>query len=156
MSYGNTPEYKREWYLKNKERILAKSKAAYAAEPEKFMARQGEYRKTESGKEARKRERSNYQSKPEVKASRAARQRLREALKNKSAILVGDEWNDFVIEEMYQMCKTREIETGVKWQVDHLVPLNGREVCGMHVWYNLQLLTALDNVRKSNKLLEVD
>lgn len=87
--------YRREWYLKNREKIIERVKARHAANPKATVQRVKEWRK-----------------------------------KNPD--------------------KVREHITGLDWHVDHIIPLKGRKVCGLHVWNNFAVIPATLNKRKSN------
>lgn len=41
--------------------------------------------------------------------------------------------------------------TGIVHHVDHVIPLQGRTVSGLHVAGNLRVITASENVKKHNR-----
>lgn len=75
----------------------------------------------------------------------AARSAKRYATKTQSTPAWLDEWDKFYIEELYDLASRRKL------QVDHIIPLRGKTVCGLHVPNNLRLLSATENYKKSNK-----
>lgn len=56
------------------------------------------------------------------------------------------------IERVYEQARVATKSTGIQHHVDHIVPLRGRLVSGLHVPWNLQVLTAAENTSKGNRL----
>lgn len=61
------------------------------------------------------------------------------------------ELTELVVLEAYDLCERREQLTGQKWHVDHVIPLCGKNVSGLHVWNNLAVIPAAVNLSKNNK-----
>lgn len=57
------------------------------------------------------------------------------------------------IRAIYVECRRLQEETGVAHNVDHIHPLQGATVCGLHVPWNLQILTQVENCAKHNSLV---
>ena len=54
----------------------------------------------------------------------------------------------------YRLAIEMSRATGVRYVVDHVTPLQGEEVCGLHVPWNMEVITQDENLKKSNKLVD--
>lgn len=65
-------------------------------------------------------------------------------------------WVDFDEIALIYMERDRiSAETGVRHEVDHIIPLAGKNVCGLHVHFNLRVIPALENRRKGARFEEI-
>lgn len=112
------------WQQRNREKVAAKSHRWYHSDIERAREKRRTYY-------ARNRERSIQRV---VEKTRSI---FRPAWANKEAITA-----------VYRRARALTKQTGVEYQVDHVIPLRGKTVCGLHVEGNLQILTAVENRRK--------
>lgn len=61
------------------------------------------------------------------------------------------ELTEFAYKEAHHLRKLRNATTGIEWHVDHIIPLKGKHVCGLHVWNNFAVIPKVENLRKGNK-----
>ena len=78
------------------------------------------------------------------------------AFRNAAKIQATPSWltddQKWMISEIYDLRLQRQESTGVKHHVDHIIPLLGKEARGLHVPWNLRVVPAEVNLRKSNKV----
>ena len=92
----------------------------------------------------------NMSHTPESRAEWARDKANRRCTRAKQARFT-DELTQLVTKEAHDLRKRRNLLTGFEWHVDHILPLKGKTICGLHIWSNLQVIPKITNLKKGNK-----
>jgi hypothetical protein len=85
---------------------------------------------------------------PHKNATRQAKRRAAILQRTPSWLIADDHW---IIEQAYELAALRTKLFGFQWDVDHVVPLQGKAVSGLHVPTNLQVVPSTINRQKHNR-----
>jgi 5-methylcytosine-specific restriction endonuclease McrA len=122
----------KRYYEKNREAVIARAAARPTAEKRRLQA---EYKE---------------RNVDVVRASTSVRKRRHRDATPKW--LTADE--KLSMRQLYIQARKLTAVTGEQYVVDHIVPLRGNDVCGLHVPWNLRVITQEENLKKSNKLVD--
>jgi len=140
--------YNKKYREANSKRIAASKKqwsidnAKYKAEKDKLYAQQNPVKRTIA------RNKWIAANPGENKAAKA-KNHVARAKRVPSWLTEDDKW---MIAQAYELADLRTKLFGFSWHVDHIIPLNGKHISGLHVPENLQVIPWLDNLRKGNRM----
>lgn len=138
------------WEDSNKELIKAKNKAYHLGNKDYIIAKVSKWAKAnpERRKEIGVKYAARHKDEPEYKAKNCENRRARSARINRST----PDWADKkLMQSIYLESQLISNRTGIKHEVDHIIPLQGKLVSGLHVQNNLRVITVTANRQKSNK-----
>lgn len=95
--------------------------------------------------------RSTLEMTPELRIEYSRQKsNLRCTRAKKARVSWDKELTDFIYKEANVLRKNRNTLTGFEWHIDHIIPLKGKQVCGLHTWNNFAVIPKVDNLRKGN------
>jgi hypothetical protein len=122
----------------------------YAKNPKHYKDKAAKYRKNNPEKVKLTQITANQKRKPLKAAAERARQAAK--LHATPSWLTKEDWKQ--MDAVYTAAKQTTLLAGFNCHVDHIVPLNGKDVCGLHVPWNLRVVSQSYNSKKHNNLDE--
>ena len=136
-------EANKAWYAENKQRNNLRAIEWAKSNPEATKAAQKRYNK--KNKERRAAKHLEW-----AQANRSKRNAAAARRKSKKLRATPTWANKDAITRIYAEAMRQQEETGIRKHVDHIVPLQSKIVCGLHVESNLQILDGAENESKRN------
>ena len=138
--------------IKNRASLLAKKRKAQNEYRRKYPDRIKATAKASTRKHriARNGEKAVWARKNKGRVLAWCRKRQLDKVQRTPAWLTTDDL--WLIEQFYETAAARTKATGVQWHVDHVLPLRGKAVSGLHVPYNLQVILGSENSSKGNRV----
>ena len=147
-------ERKKSYYSINAEQIKQKRRLKYAQNPDKerivAKERSAQWRANNPDKVKAQRPLKNAYKKanPHKSASLLAKRRASKKQRTPRWLTADDLW---IMDQAYELAALRSKMTGFAWHVDHIFPLQGDTVSGLHVPSNLRVIPWSENLSKANK-----
>lgn len=143
------PEVIKKWREDNVDRIKEYGKVYYSKNVESIKIRKLNYRK--NNKDLIRAYNKEWRLKNPTRCSElSARRRARKRYATPKWLTDADYE---LMRVFYMEAQRLTLETGIEHAVDHIHPLMGEYVCGLHVPWNLQILTKSENSSKGNRLI---
>ena len=133
-----------KYYSSNSKRINEKNKGCLLRSEKAKM-------RYEKNREDILEKNRSYRMLPSSKASHCERQKRREQRKRNATPSWLSDHDLKKVSYLYWLAQDLNLVSDQEYHVDHIVPLQGKNVCGLHVPWNLQILPASLNLRKSNR-----
>ena len=154
----------KQWKAEHHSRVLELNKAEYRRNIERKKAYTRSYAVTHKEQIAQRNSARYLRDRERILAvgklwavNNRGRLRARDARRRASELQATPPWLTAEqckqIVSLYITAHRLEQADGTKRHVDHIYPLQGKTVSGLHVPWNLQILTAKENRNKSNKLI---
>jgi hypothetical protein len=135
------------WRAKNKQHVAELSAANYRKNLTANRAKRAKY--NSEHKEKTKLRRQQYlKENPHLGRYWANKRRVIKLQRTPKWLTLSD-WEK--IEEYYQYATILTQVTGIFYEVDHIIPLQGKNISGLHCPENLQILTRFENRSKGHK-----
>jgi hypothetical protein len=137
----------KEWRAANPEKWKEQNKKYAKKHKEVLSAKSLRWKKANPERAAEVSRKTRLKNKARVLATKA---KYRASKRNKTPIWV-DKEHLWLIKQAYELAIIRTKQFGFLWHVDHIIPLNGVNVSGLHVIENMQVIPAAENLLKNNK-----